>query len=185
MRSNIPKSILLITVLALAAASTQSLSHGAGSPVAQPVVKLQGLDGHFYDVSEMRGNVILISFGATWCPPCSSELAVLEDLKREYASKPVKFFWISIDNPAQASDSKLRAYAKDHKLTIPVLRDPTKTTYLQFSDRVRLPLNVFFSKDGRFDEPVTFGMSSDPEVYKARVRQRLDKLLSSSRSDAD
>src|SRR5437763_17020648 len=185
MRSNIPKSILLITVLALAAASTQSVSHGAGSPVAQPVVKLQGLDGHFYDVSEMRGKVILISFGATWCPPCSSELAVLEDLKREYAAKAVRFFWSSIDNPAQASDSKLRAYAKDHKLTIPVLRDPTKTTYLQFSDRVRLPLNVFFSKDGRFDEPVTFGMSSDPEVYKARVRQRLDKLLSSSRSDAD
>ena len=156
MRSNIPKSILLITVLALAAASTQSLSHGAGSPVAKPVVKLQGLDGHFYDVSEMRGNVILISFGATWCPPCSSELALLEDLKREYAARPVRFFWISIDNPAQASDSKLRAYAKDHKLTIPVLRDPTKNTYLQFSDRVRLPLNVFFSKDGRFDEPVTF-----------------------------
>src|SRR6266496_2193066 len=67
----------------------------------------------------------------------------------------------------------------------PVVRDPTKTTYLQFSDRIRLPLNVFFSKDGRFDEPVTFGMSSDPEVYKARVRQRLDKLLSSSRSDAE
>jgi len=171
-------------VLALAATSTQSLSNSAGS-VAQPVVKLQGLDGHFYDVSEMRGNVILVSFGATWCAPCSNELATLEDLKREYATKPVKFLWISIDNPAQASDSKLKAYAKDHKLTIPVLRDPTKTTYLQFSDRIRLPLNVFFSKDVRFDEPVTFGMSSDPEVYKARVRQRLDKLLSSSRSDAE
>jgi hypothetical protein len=30
---------------------------------------------------------------------------------------------------------------------------------------------------------VTFGMSSEPEIYKSRVRERLDKLLGASRSN--
>jgi len=155
-----------------------------GPPAStEPVIKLQGVDGRFYDVADMRGNVVLISFGATWCAPCSSELAALEELRREYAAKPVKFFWVSIESPAQISDGKLKAYAKEHKLTMPVLRDPTRTTFLQFSQRVRLPLIVFFGKDGRFDEPTHFGMSSEPDIYKARIRERLDKLLGTARSE--
>ena len=158
---------------------------GPAATPADPTIKLQGLDGHFYDIADMHGSVVLMSFGATWCAPCSRELAALEELKREYADKPVKFFWVSIDNPGEASDGKLKAYAKEHKLTIPVLRDPTRTTFLQFSPRVRLPLVVFFGKDGRADGPGHFGMSSEPEIYKKNVRDLLDKLLATPRSEGE
>ena len=177
---------LAAIVLASAFPSSKAKTTAAApSPPAEPIVKLQGVDGRFYDVAEMRGNVVLISFGATWCAPCSAELAALEELKREYAAKPVKFFWVSIESPAQISDGKLKAYAKEHKLTMPVLRDPTRTTLLQFTQRVRLPLIVFFGKDGRFDEPTHFGMSSEPDIYKTRIRERLDKLLAAGRSEVD
>lgn len=155
-----------------------SVKGQTGAGPQQPLVRLQGIDRHYYDVAEMRGSVVLISFGATWCAPCSGELFALEDLKREYQGKPVKFFWVTIENEGQISDSSLKRYADQHKLSFPVLRDPTKTVFLQFAPRVKLPMIVFFDKDGHLDGAAKFGMSSDVDNYKGQVRERLDALLS-------
>lgn len=144
--------------------------------LAEPAIKLTGIDGQTYDVAQMRGSVVLVSFGATWCTPCSEELRALEDLKQEYKGKPVKFFWVSIERQDDVSDRELQKYARARKLTFPVLRDPTQLTFAQFSRRVRLPLIVFYDKEGRVDMPVHFGMST-PEIYKNRIRERLNKLL--------
>src|SRR5713101_4994247 len=149
-----------------------------GADPKPPLVRLQGIDRRFYDVADMRGYVVLISFGATWCAPCSGELYALEELKREYQGKPVKFFWVTIENDGQISDAGLKRYADQHKLSFPVLRDPTKTVFLQFSPRVKLPMIVFFDKEGHLDGPAQVGMSSDADNYKVRVRERLDTLLS-------
>ena len=54
-------------------------------------VRLRGIDGKTYDFGEMRGSVILVSFGANWYLPCRGELAALEQLKKEYAGRLVRF----------------------------------------------------------------------------------------------
>jgi len=172
--------VLLVAALfgVLLSGSQRTVSGQNGADSKQPLIRLEGIDHKFYDVAEMRGSVVLISFGATWCAPCSGELFSLEQLKREYQDKPVKFFWVTIENDGQINDAGLKRYAAQHKLSFPVLRDPTKTVFLQFAPRVKLPMIVFYSKDGHFDGPAQFGMSSDANTYKARMRARLDKLLS-------
>lgn len=150
----------------------------AGGRVADDAVsfRLKGVDGRTYDLDSMRGNVLLVSFGATWCSPCRAELRALEELKREYRDKPVRFLWVSIEGDDEISDKALRAYAEQQKLSFPVLRDAGKLTYAQFSQRVRIPLVVFFDKSGRVALPLRFGMAT-PELYKSHMRERLDKLL--------
>src|SRR5437588_1143756 len=143
----------------------------------EPKLKLQGLDGRVYDLADQRGNVVLVSFGATWCAPCSTELRALEDLLNEYRDKPVKFFWVSIERPEQVTNVTLRRYAKERKVTFPVLRDSSQAVFLQFSTRVRLPMIVLLGKDGRVDAPVQFGMRTPAESYKADIRARLNRLL--------
>jgi thiol-disulfide isomerase/thioredoxin len=140
-------------------------------------VKLKGVDGKIYDVTEMRGQVVLVSFGATWCKPCEWELTALAELQEEYARKPVRFLWVSVDTKQQASDAWVRQYAKIHRLTMPVLRDPDYAAFGQFSQRLRLPMIVFFDQTGAFAAPKQTGMSSDPIEYKKNVRARLDALL--------
>jgi peroxiredoxin len=154
------------------------------SPVSQvktaasvPSMKLQGLDGRVYDMNDLHGNVVLVSFGATWCAPCSTELRALEELLAEYRKKPVKFYWVSIERPDQVSSSVLKRYAKERNVSFPVLRDSAKMVFSQFSPRVRLPMIVLLGKDGRVDAPVQFGMRSPPDAYKADMRARLNKLL--------
>ncbi len=176
-----PTLCLLFVAALLTALLPNATRHPAngqtGAGPKQPLIRLQGIDRRYYDVAEMRGNVVLISFGATWCAPCSGELFALEELKRDYQGKPVKFFWVTIENDGQISDGGLKRYAEQHKLSFPVLRDPTKTVFLQFSPRVRLPMIVLFDKEGHLDGPAQFGMSSDVDNYKEQMRARLNTLL--------
>jgi thiol-disulfide isomerase/thioredoxin len=144
----------------------------------QVTVKLKGIDGKTYDIAAMRGEVVLVSFGATWCKPCAWELEALEALKQEYAGRGVKFLWVSIESDDQTSNELLRDYAKSLKMTIPVLRDPEKTAFAQFSERVRLPMVVFFDREGKFVAPKHTGMTSQAEDYKKVIRARLDAILS-------
>ena len=170
---------LLITCLLGAALSSTPLRGAAQTgelPIYEVNIKLHGIDGKFYDIAEMKGNVLLVSFGATWCSPCTVELRALEELCAEYRDQPVKFLWVSIDRREQLSDGGLRDFVKEHKLTFPVLRDPTQLTYAQFSTRTRLPYVVFFDKEGKLAAPKHVGMTQ-PEEYKKIIRDNLNKLL--------
>jgi thiol-disulfide isomerase/thioredoxin len=169
--------------LCLASLSIQAQAADSPAQLAEPILNLRGIDGQTYDLAEMRGNVVLVSFGATWCAPCTTELRALEELSSEYKTKPVKFFWVTIENDAEATDAKLAKYARTRRLTFPVLRDPMKFAFNQFSPRVRLPMIVFFDKQGHADASPHFGMSSQPEIYKTAMRQRLNKLLATPRSE--
>jgi thiol-disulfide isomerase/thioredoxin len=168
---------LLLALLCSGSTWPLAESHADANDVQQISIKLKGVDGKTYDVAAMRGEVVLVSFGATWCKPCVWELEALEDLKKEYAGRGVRFLWVSIENDDQTSNEHLRDYAKSLKMTIPVLRDPEKTAYAQFSERVRLPMVVFFDHAGKFVAPKHTGMSSQAEEYKKLIRSRLDALL--------
>ena len=84
---------------------------------------------------------------------------------------------MSIENDDQTSNQLLRDYARSLKVTIPVLRDPEKLAFAQFSERVRLPMVVFFDRQGKFVAPKHTGMTPQPEDYKKIMRSRLDALL--------
>ena len=149
----------------------------AKTPPPDPTFKLQSLDGKVVDLNEQRGNVVLVSFGATWCAPCTVELQSLNELLTEYRNQPVKFFWVSVERADEINNSRLKQYAKERKLAFPVLRDTGKMVYMQFAERQRLPMILLLDKDGKVDTPVTFGVKSPPQNYKAEVRARLNKLL--------
>jgi thiol-disulfide isomerase/thioredoxin len=163
-------TIILLALFIVAGAQPKDLP-------SEPLLKLQGLDGKVHDLSELRGSVVLVSFGATWCAPCSTELRALEEILGEYREKPVKFFWVSIERPEEITNAALRRYAKERRLSFPVLRDTAKMVFLQFTPRVRLPMIVMLGKDGKVDAPVQFGMRAPLDAYKDDLRARLNKLL--------
>lgn len=148
-----------------------------------PSVRLKALDGKTYDTSEMRGEVVVVSFGATWCVPCVWELKAIEELKEEYAGRPVRFLWVSIEEKERTTDRVLRHYAKSNRLTIPVLRDEDKAAFRQFSESTRIPLVVFFDREGRYAAPAHRGMSSDITAYKQFMRGRVDALLGAAEKE--
>ncbi len=142
-------------------------------------INLKGVDGKKYDISKMRGHFLVVSFGATWCGPCHEELRDLEILHQEFKDRPVRFMWVSVEDKEEASDDYLKKFAKSLKFTFPILRDPDKRAYKQFSQRTRLPLVVILDKEGRVVKPNQFGASSQPGVFRINLRNRLQRLFSS------
>lgn len=64
-----------------------------------PDPTLKALDGQKRKLSELRGNVVVVNFWATWCGPCQEELPRLAKIAASYTGKPVKFVLVSIDAP--------------------------------------------------------------------------------------
>jgi thiol-disulfide isomerase/thioredoxin len=170
---------LLLAALCAPVTAQQGGAQAAPSdPFAGEGFRLKGLDGKFYDTSEMKGDVLVVSFGATWCVPCTWELVAVEELKQEYAGKPVRFLWVSIEDPKSVSNNILRHYAKERRLTLPVLRDPGGVALAQYEKTgQRIPVVVFFDAEGALSAPVHKGMPQDIAVYKQMVRARVDALL--------
>lgn len=64
-----------------------------------PDPSFKTLDGHTRKLSTLRGQIVVINFWATWCGPCQEELPRLSQIAASYAGKPVRFVFISIDEP--------------------------------------------------------------------------------------
>jgi thiol-disulfide isomerase/thioredoxin len=173
---NNPLLYLVIIVACHAACYEQSVAQSAKESLGG--LQFKTIDGTTFDSSKLHGQVVVVSFGATWCRTCAEEMTALEQLKQEFQSKPVKFLWVSIESETETSDKLLGDYAKTYKLTVPVLRDMNKKAYDQFTSRVRLPLIAFYDKNGKFSDPIHVGMSTgQPEIYKNRMRERINSLL--------
>ncbi|MCP9493534.1 MAG: TlpA family protein disulfide reductase [Pyrinomonadaceae bacterium MAG19_C2-C3] len=176
-------SLIIASTITVCAQNPASISTPSAANVSVSVLKLKGVNDKKFAVENLRGRVVVASFGATWCVPCVVELQALEELKQEYKGKPIDFVWVSIDDPEQISDTLLRHYIKERRLTMPVLRDETRAAFANFATRTRLPMVVVFDADGKFTAPVLTGMS-EPEPYKSRLRQRLDTLLLASENNS-
>ena len=159
---------------------TQDAQQQYGVPppsVFDPTFNLRGLDGRTYALAQMRGEVVLLSFGATWCAPCLPELVALDQLREEYRDRPVRFIWITVESEREASDGRLREFMRRNRLTFPVLRDNMGVVFGQFTNRIRLPMLVIFDREGRVAGQPHFGMSGRPDAFKANLRERINALL--------
>lgn len=171
-------SLILLSGLALAPSLAPAQRQTAPPAERKEIgFKLKAIDGKVYDTALTNGEVWVVSFGATWCTPCTWELVAIEELKEEYAKQPVRFLWISIEDEKRASNNLLKHYAKERRLTIPVLRDSDGEVFAQFSNSPRIPLVAFFDREGKFVAPAHRGMSQDIAEYKKLVRSRVDALL--------
>lgn len=174
------KQCLALVVFILSGFVSAPQGHAPIAAVEDRVsIRLKGIDGKTYDISEMRGRFLVVAFGATWCQPCHEELRDLEILHLEFKDRPVRFLWISLDDAGKGgtSNSDLKKFARELNFTFPILRDPEREAYKQFSKRQRIPLLVVFDKEGRVVLPNQFGAASQPGFFRITFRNRLKDLF--------
>lgn len=75
-------------------------------------------------LDELRGQVVLIDFWATWCPPCRDQMPALESVAHdpEYADD-IEVLWVNVDPQTDDRRERIREFLDDEELTLPTLID--------------------------------------------------------------
>jgi len=66
---------------------------------AAPALVLSELGGETFDLSKLRGKVVLVNYWATRCAPCKKEMPVLNSFYRRYHEQGLEIIGISADHP--------------------------------------------------------------------------------------
>ncbi len=69
----------------------------ASNAIAAPPFLLTDLQGHMISTAQFPGHVVLLSFWATWCPPCREEIPELKELQSRYKDQ-LQVIGVSLDD---------------------------------------------------------------------------------------
>lgn len=71
-------------------------------------------------LSQFRGQVVVLNFWATWCPPCVQELPSMVEMQDRMRPKGVTVLAVSIDVDADM----YHRFIKQHEVNFLTVRDP-------------------------------------------------------------
>jgi thiol-disulfide isomerase/thioredoxin len=156
----------LAAVLALAGCSgTSATAEGPSTPQLKivdagenglitpadrpPAPQLSGttLEGEPLDVSDYRGQVVVLNFWASWCPPCRAEAPNLVEVAEATKAEGVQFIGVNVKN------AKEEALAFERKAGVPYpsLHDQPGVLLTRFRELVPQvpPTTLLLDREGR------------------------------------
>ena len=117
--------ICLTAILAIAAYSQSSLKVGSAAPVFSGT----SLEGTTYDLSELRGNVVVLTFWSTKCIICQQELPKLNPFTDRYSTEKVVFLALSMEN-----ENKIAGFLQRNPFSFEIMPNSFGTV-LSYADR--------------------------------------------------
>lgn len=167
----------MAAILLVLLASSLALAQKSNGPVE---FSMRSTDGQTVTSDSLRGEVVVLAFGASWLPLSRTQLQGIRKLADEYSGRGVAVYFVSTDSEDSksknfASDEQLRAFAQKYALKVTVLRDPDGDVSKKLSID-QLPSIVIIDKQGNVvGEPVR---GIDPQGNLAgQLAKTLDKIL--------
>lgn len=117
---------------------------------------------------ELRGEVVLINFWASWCGPCREEMPMLDQLYRRYAKAGFTLLGVNIDDDTDAA----RSMARKLGVSFPILFDAEKRASRLY-DVDTMPATLILDRRGQVRH-VHRGYRPDyDEQYATEIKELL------------
>ena len=157
---------LVLALLGLLAWGLVRAQAGPRDAGRAPDFTLTGFDGRTVTLSEMRGQVVIINFWASWCPPCREEAAYLEETWRKYEGKGVIFVGVDYAD----TDKEALAYIKEFDITY--INGPDLGTRISQAYNIKgVPETYYVARNGEL-RGVQIGPLKSPQLD-----EKIDELL--------
>jgi cytochrome c biogenesis protein CcmG, thiol:disulfide interchange protein DsbE len=108
-----------------------------------PSFTLADPNGVTYNLDDLRGQVVLVNFWATWCEPCRAEMPELDQLARDYREAGFRVLAVNVleDGP------NIRDFGEELGLDLPLLADRRGETYKAYNVQA-LPSSYLVDGEG-------------------------------------
>ncbi|HEV7984612.1 MAG TPA: TlpA disulfide reductase family protein [Steroidobacteraceae bacterium] len=138
-----PTVSMLGTGLAMLLSLTASAASMApGSPA--PAFQLHSAASTDLSLSDLKGQVVLINFWASWCGPCRQEMPVLEQLYKKY--KSAGFTLLGVNVEPKSADAE--GFLKSTPVSFPILFDPDSKVSKLY-EVSGMPSTVILDRNGK------------------------------------
>ncbi|MBA3321057.1 MAG: TlpA family protein disulfide reductase [Pyrinomonadaceae bacterium] len=166
---------LIFSQLSFAAPSITAMADGLD-------FSFRAVDGRDVSAESLRGDVVVLAFGASWLPLSRTQVQGVQQLADEYAGRKLQVYWVSTDSESPksrnyATDDQLRSFARKNGLKVTMLRDPEGEVFKRLGvDGNQLPAVVILDRQGNVSGEPIGGL--DPEGNLVRqLKERLSALL--------
>ncbi len=157
-----PQNIPVPKLNAALIAALAGLDHIAGAPFSPP-----------------RGKVTVVTFFASWCPPCRSEFRHLSAIQRHYPAADLDIVAINLFETwaGQSNAARLDRFLKDTKPRFTVIRGNDDISR-RFGGITRIPTLLVFDRKGRMAYRFIHKTgATKQQVEEAELRQVIDGVL--------
>jgi peroxiredoxin len=144
-----------------------------GNPTGEFDFNLPDLSGNLHRLQDFRGEVVVLNFWATWCPPCLEETPKLSDLHLRYKDSGVHVIGIALDKD---SLDVVRPFVETNNISYTILRGNREILDVlsagHSGDELRgVPTTLLIDRKGKIRE--RFDGSFELEQLEERLRSLL------------
>jgi peroxiredoxin len=133
-----------------------------------PDFVLKSASGENLRLSEFRGEVVMLSFWATWCGECRAQLTELNDWYGTYGNAGLRLLAVGLDREF----ADVRETADSLRLDFPVLHDAGLEVSRLYGVEA-MPVAVLIDRDGIVRDAIEGFRRTDEQVLLDRVRDLL------------
>jgi peroxiredoxin len=133
--------------------------------------KLKDIDGNTFRLADHQGEVVYVTFWATWCVPCRRELPLLESMYAELKDRGLLVVGVATD-PA-ASKSKIKPFVNQYKFTFPTVLDPDNNVLDTYNPTRELPYGLLIDRSGNLHKTYAGYRTGDEELLRADIMKLL------------
>lgn len=162
-------TLFAFLLLAVASASAQQVLR---TGEMAPAFTGQALDGTVYDLGQLQGKVVVLTFWTTRCEICHSEIPNLNRVADRYRDKDVVFLAVTMD-----SETKINPYLKRNPFNFTILPN-SFGVMLKYADKdssgninMGFPAHFLISRKG------TIALRTDGWDKAANLDAQISKLL--------
>jgi len=134
-----------------------------------PSFQLSGRGGKTIDLSQFKGQVVMINFWATWCGPCRTEMPLLEDIYKKYKPMGFTMLGVNVEPDSKGAEAWL---AKQKPVTFPIAFD-TDSKVSKLYKVAGMPSTIFVDRKGNVREIHKGYKPGDENLYLSQIRAML------------
>jgi peroxiredoxin len=151
------------TALLLVMGVSLSLAGDAGGPA--PEFTLNARDGKEVKLSQLRGQVVMLNFWASWCVPCREEMPLLEQMHKKYKGLGFTLVGVNVDKDSALAEGILKATP----VSFPVLLDPSSKV-AKLYNVATMPSSVIIDRKGQIRYVHRGYRAGDENTYLTQIR---------------